>query len=89
MVESGILKRSSIPIGIERKSLATRAGLAWMRSKERFQPEHLRYVSTVQAEEEIDLAAVHTDLLVVEKQIGAAKERYNQYLAELGLPLLP
>ncbi|MEI6933711.1 N-6 DNA methylase, partial [Klebsiella pneumoniae] len=48
-----------------------------------------RYVSTVQAEEEIDLAAVHTDLLVVEKQIGAAKERYNQYLAELGLPLLP
>ncbi|PZQ94852.1 MAG: type I restriction-modification system subunit M, partial [Flavobacterium psychrophilum] len=48
-----------------------------------------RYVSTVQAEEEIDLAAVHTDLLVVEKQIGAAKERCNQYLAELGLPLLP
>jgi type I restriction enzyme M protein len=32
-----------------------------------------RYVSTVQAEEEIDLAAVHTDLLVVEKQIGEAK----------------
>lgn len=48
-----------------------------------------RYVSTVQAEEEIDLAAVHTDLLVVEKQIGEAKKRYNQYLAELGLPLLP
>ncbi|AGM41848.1 type I restriction-modification system subunit M [Aeromonas hydrophila] len=48
-----------------------------------------RYVSTAQAEEEIDLAAVHTDLLVVEKKIGEAKERYNQYLAELGLPLLP
>src|SRR5690554_6292456 len=47
-----------------------------------------RYVSTAQTEEEIDLAAVHTDLLVVEKQIGAAKARHNQFLTELGLPLL-
>ncbi|VCW49648.1 hypothetical protein BANRA_05394 [Escherichia coli] len=46
-----------------------------------------RYVSTVPRKR--STAAVHTDLLVVEKQIGAAKERYNQYLAELGLPLLP
>lgn len=48
-----------------------------------------RYVSTAEAEEEIDLAAVHADLLAAEKKIADAKERHNQYLAELGLPLLP
>lgn len=48
-----------------------------------------RYVSTAEAEEEIDLAAVHADLLAAEKKIADAKKRHNQYLAELGLPLLP
>jgi len=48
-----------------------------------------RYVSTAQAEEEIDLAAVHAELLAVEQKITEAKARHNQYLAELGLPLLP
>lgn len=48
-----------------------------------------RYVSTAEAEEEIDLAAVHADLLAAEKKIADAKQRHNQYLAELGLPLLP
>src|SRR5690606_1409850 len=48
-----------------------------------------RYVSTAQAEEEIDLAAVHADLVAAENKIADAKARHNQYLAELGLPLLP
>jgi len=48
-----------------------------------------RYVSTAEAEEEIDLAATHADLLAAERKITEAKERHNQYLAELGLPLLP
>jgi type I restriction enzyme M protein len=48
-----------------------------------------RYVSTAEAEEEIDLAAVHVDLMAAEEKIGAAKQRLNQFLAELGLPLLP
>ncbi|HEN8511146.1 TPA: type I restriction-modification system subunit M [Pseudomonas aeruginosa] len=48
-----------------------------------------RYVSTAQTEEEIDLAAVHADLVAAEKKIADAKARHNQYLAELGLPLLP
>ena len=48
-----------------------------------------RYVSTAQAEEEIDLAAVHADLVAAEKKIADAKARHNQYLAELGLPPLP
>ncbi|MEO5327324.1 MAG: type I restriction-modification system subunit M [Magnetococcus sp. THC-1_WYH] len=48
-----------------------------------------RYVSTTKAEEEIDLAAVHADLMATEEKIGEAKQRHNQFLAELGLPLLP
>lgn len=48
-----------------------------------------RYVSTAQTEEEIDLAAVHADLVAAEKKIADAKARHNQYLAELGLPPLP
>jgi len=48
-----------------------------------------RYVSTAKAEEEIDLAAVHADLMAAEEKIVAAKQRHNQFLAELGLPLLP
>ena len=35
------------------------------------------------------LAAVHADLVATEKKIADAKARHNQYLAELGLPLLP
>jgi len=48
-----------------------------------------RYVSTAEAEQEIDLAAVHADILAVEQKITKASKRHNQYLAELGLPLLP
>ncbi|MDR2364308.1 MAG: type I restriction-modification system subunit M [Zoogloeaceae bacterium] len=48
-----------------------------------------RYVSTAEAEEEIILATVHAELLAAEQKIAEAKERHNQYLAELGLPLLP
>ncbi|MBF0147798.1 MAG: type I restriction-modification system subunit M [Magnetococcales bacterium] len=48
-----------------------------------------RYVSTAKAEEEIDLAAVHADLMAAEEKIAAAKQRHNQFLAELGIPLLP
>lgn len=48
-----------------------------------------RYVSTAQAEEEIDLTATHTNLLAAEQKIVEAKVRHNEYLAELGLPPLP
>ena len=48
-----------------------------------------RYVSTAESEEEIDLAAVHANLLAVEGKITEAKQRHNEYLKELGLPLLP
>ena len=48
-----------------------------------------RYVSTALPEDEIDLAAVHADLIATDKEIAEAKQRHNQYLAELGLPPLP
>jgi len=48
-----------------------------------------RYVSTVEQEPEVDLDAVHSELVAVEKEIRAASKKHNEYLAELGLPLLP
>ncbi len=48
-----------------------------------------RYVSTAQAEEEIDLKAVHDDLVTIEQDIAEARQRHNIFLAELGLPPLP
>lgn len=48
-----------------------------------------RYVSTAEAEKEINLATVYADLLAAEQKIAVAKERHNQYLAEFKLPLLP
>lgn len=48
-----------------------------------------RYVSTAQTEEEIDLAAVHEQLVVLEQKIQTATDRHNQFLKALGLPLLP
>ena len=48
-----------------------------------------RYVSTAEAEKEIDLAAVHADLVTIEKEVAEAKARHNAFLVELGLPPLP
>ena len=40
-----------------------------------------RYVSTAEAEKEINLAAVYADLLAAEQKIAVAKERHNQRTA--------
>jgi type I restriction enzyme M protein len=45
-----------------------------------------RYVSTAEAEDEIDLAEVHKQLGEIEQRIAAAASTHNQYLQELGLP---
>jgi len=47
------------------------------------------YVSTAQPEEEIDIAAVHQDLILWDEKIKLATARHNTFLAELGLPPLP
>ena len=47
-----------------------------------------RYISTAIAEPEIDLAATHTDLVKIEQAIQKATAKHNEFLKELGLPLL-
>ena len=48
-----------------------------------------RYISTATAEEEIDLAATHADLVRIEDDIKTATAKHNAFLKELGLALLP
>lgn len=48
-----------------------------------------RYVSTAAADEEIDLTAVHAELVALDQKIKTATDKHNEFLKELGLPLLP
>ena len=48
-----------------------------------------RYVSTSKTEEIIDLKATHTKLMDIEKRAKEATDKHNQFLQELGLPLIP
>lgn len=48
-----------------------------------------RYISTAVEEEEIDLAAVHSELVKIEETIRDATKRHNAFLKELGLSELP
>ena len=48
-----------------------------------------RYVSTSVEETEIDLAATHSRLVEIESAIHSATAKHNEFLQELGLPLLP
>jgi type I restriction enzyme M protein len=48
-----------------------------------------RYISTAVAEEEIDLAMVNSTLLEIEQKIDESAKKHNEFLKELGLPLLP
>ena len=48
-----------------------------------------RYVSTAQADEEINLGAVHASLVEIDERVNRATAQHNEFLRELGLPLLP
>lgn len=48
-----------------------------------------RYISTAIAESEIDLAATHGVLEIIENTIQKATIKHNEFLGELGLPPLP
>jgi type I restriction enzyme M protein len=48
-----------------------------------------RYVSTAQAEKEVDLVAVHAELVQIEQDLAEARARHNAFLVELGLEVLP
>ncbi|GMT43270.1 MAG: hypothetical protein IEMM0003_0089 [bacterium] len=47
-----------------------------------------RYDSTAKPEEPIDLSEVNANLRSLEEKIGAARNRHNEFLKELGLPPL-
>jgi type I restriction enzyme M protein len=47
-----------------------------------------RYISTAEPEEEINLNEVHETLETLEKKISTALSKHNEFLKELGLPLL-
>lgn len=47
-----------------------------------------RYVSTAEAEEEVDLASVHAELTKLEQARKTALDKHNEFLKELGLPQL-
>ena len=48
-----------------------------------------RYISTAVAEEEINLQVVNAELLALDQKIREGRERHNDFLKELNLPLLP
>jgi type I restriction enzyme M protein len=48
-----------------------------------------RYISTAVGEAEVDLQAINTELVTLEKTIKDARDKHNAFLRELGLPPLP
>ncbi|MFO7228757.1 type I restriction-modification system subunit M, partial [Pseudomonas aeruginosa] len=48
-----------------------------------------RYVSTAEAEEIIDLKAIHEELVSIDQSIKKVTKKHNEFLSALGLPLLP
>lgn len=48
-----------------------------------------RYISTAIADKPIDLQDVNADLVKIQADINKAAQTHNQFLRELGLPLLP
>ena len=48
-----------------------------------------RYISTAVGEDEIDLEATNKTLVEIEKAVQKAAAKHNEFLKELGLPLLP
>ncbi len=48
-----------------------------------------RYVSTAEAEDEINLTSVHAELVLLEQKRKAALDKHNTFLKELGLSPLP
>jgi len=72
----------------EEKRYARRVSMEEIEKKD-FNLNISRYVSTAKPEPEIDIQAVHGKLVDIEKDIKQATDKHNQFLKELGLPLLP
>jgi type I restriction enzyme M protein len=72
----------------ESERYARRVSMAEIEKNE-FNLNISRYVSTSVAEAEVDLQAVHANLVKLSADIRAATKKHNAFLKELGLPLLP
>jgi type I restriction enzyme M protein len=57
--------------------------------KNKFNLNISRYVNTVRSEPKINLHDTNTSLVDIERQINKAKEKHNEFLKELGLPIIP
>ncbi|HEO9604881.1 TPA: type I restriction-modification system subunit M [Enterobacter ludwigii] len=72
----------------EEPRYARRVGMEEIEKNE-FNLNISRYVSTAKDEVEINLALVHDELVSLDSQIKSATQEHNEFLKELGLPLLP
>ena len=72
----------------EEERYARRVGMEEI-EKNGFNLNISRYVSTAVAEEAIDLEAIHAELRTLTHDIEKAKAKHNEFLKELGLPVLP
>ncbi len=72
----------------EETRYSRRVGLAEIR-KNGMNLNISRYVRTAEAEQEIDLAQVHAELVAADIKIKAATAKHNAFLKELGLLPLP
>ncbi len=72
----------------EETRYSRRVGMAEIRKNE-MNLNISRYVRTAEAEAEIDLAKVHEELVALDAKIKTATAKHNEFLKELGLPLLP
>lgn len=48
-----------------------------------------RYISTAKGDAEVDLGAIHAQLVSIEQDINNARTKHNDFLRQLGLPPLP
>jgi type I restriction enzyme M protein len=74
---------------IDESQYSRRVSLVEIAEKNGYNLNISRYVSTATTEKEIDLAAVHADLVDIEERVRSATEKHNLYLKELGLSPLP
>lgn len=73
----------------ERARYSRRVGAQEIGEKNGYNLNISRYISTAEAEPEIDLAATHAELVRIEQEVARATAAHNAFLIELGLPPLP
>lgn len=73
----------------EEDRYSKRVSLENIREKHGYNLNISRYISTAEAETEIDLEQVHSKLVALDEKIQTSLNVHNDFLNQLGLPLLP